>query len=251
MFTLSPGEEKQETIEEETIEDLAPRNYTETLEEIEKDNFMFSIGNNYQVSVQFHIIFPPDLLTEPIFEQRTSRLEKLRRRKKSRSISHIIPEISDKKYRYQTFLQSTITSPPHLRRRKPNQLPSLPPRQGLRTISLPPPEKMETRKKTVNLMKTQVDGCLDLTDEMESEESSSGGSELYQRLEYRNFLLKRKHEMEEEMETLEKRAKVLQDKREDQKDEKLRLLKEQKETEVKIRNLLQNLVNSSTSNLSM
>ena len=103
----------------------------------------------------------------------------------------------------------------------------------------------------MNLMKTQVDGCLDLTDEMESEESSSGGSDLYQRLEYRNFLLKRKHEMEEEMETLQKRAKVLQDKREDQKDEKLILLKEQKETEVKIRNLLQNLVDSSTSNLSM
>ena len=105
----------------------------------------------------------------------------------------------------------------------------------------------------MNMMKTQVDGCLDLTDELESEESSSSGSELYhrQRLEYRNFLLKRKHEMEEEMETLQKRAKVLQDKREDQKDEKLRLLKEQKETEVKIRNLLQNLVDSSTWNQSM
>ena len=110
---------------------------------------------------------------------------------------------------------------------------------------------METRKKTVNLMKTQVDGCLDLTEEMQSEESSSAESQLYQRLEYRNFLLKRKHEMEEEIETLQKRAKVLQERREDQKDEKLRLLKEQKETEVKIRNLLQNLVDSSTSNLSM
>ena len=197
-------------------------------------------------SLQFHSIFHLDLLTEPIFEQRTSRLEKLRKRKKSRSITQI-PEISDKKYRYQTFLQSSITSPPHLRRRKPNQLPSLPPRQGLRTISLPPPEKMETRKKTVNMMKTQVDGCQDLPDEMESEQSSSGESELYQRLEYRNLLLKRKHEMEEEMETLQKRAKVLQDKREDQKDEKLRLLKEQKETEGKIRNLLQNLVDFATS----
>ena len=201
------------------------------------------------ISVQINFFYP-DLLTEPIFEQRTSRLEKLRKRKKSRSITYI-PEISDKKYRYQTFLQSSITSPPHLRRRKPNQLPSLPPRQGLRTISLPPPEKMETRKKTVNMMKTQVDGCQDLTEEMQSEESASAESQLYQRLEYRNFLLKRKHEMEEEMETLQKRAKVLQERREDQKDEKLKLLMEQKETEVKIRNLLQNLVDSSTSNLSM
>ena len=45
MFPLSPGQEKEETIEEETIEDLVQRNYTETVEEIEKDNFMFSIGN--------------------------------------------------------------------------------------------------------------------------------------------------------------------------------------------------------------
>ena len=45
MFTLSPSQEKEETIEEETIEDLVQRNYTETVEEIEKDNFMFSLGN--------------------------------------------------------------------------------------------------------------------------------------------------------------------------------------------------------------
>ena len=51
MFNLSPGEEKGETIEEETIEDLVQRNYTETVEEIEKDNFMFSIGNKRQCGV--------------------------------------------------------------------------------------------------------------------------------------------------------------------------------------------------------
>ena len=44
MLPLSPGEENVETIEEETIEELVQRNYTETLEEIDKDNFMFSIG---------------------------------------------------------------------------------------------------------------------------------------------------------------------------------------------------------------
>ena len=93
-------------------------------------------------------------------------------------------------------------------------------------------------------MKTQVDGCQDLSEE----ESSPEAGQLFQRLEYRNYLLKRKHEMEEEMETLQKRAKVLQDKRENQKDEKLKLLKEQQETEVKIRNLIQNLVDFATSN---
>lgn len=226
-----PSTEKLET-EEEEEEEVRQKDYTETLEVIAKENFMLSI----------------DLLTEPIFEQKSARLEKLRKRKKSRSITQI-PEISDKKYRYQTFLQSSITSPPHLRTRKPNQLPSLPPRQGLRTFSLPPPEKMETRKKTVNLMKSQVDGCQDLTEEDEpSEEMSSSAGQFYQRLEYRNFLLKRKHEMEEEMETLKKRSKVLQDKRENQKDEKYQLLMEQRETEEKIKTLIQNLVDFATSN---
>ena len=45
MLVRSPEEENVETIEEETIEDLVQRNYTETVEEIEKDNFMFSLGN--------------------------------------------------------------------------------------------------------------------------------------------------------------------------------------------------------------
>ena len=58
MLTLSPGEEAVETIEEETIEDLVQRNYTETLEEIDKDNFMYSIGNlSLCRSVQFYNIF--------------------------------------------------------------------------------------------------------------------------------------------------------------------------------------------------
>ena len=48
MLPLSPGEENVETIEEETIEELVQRNYTETLEEIDKDNFMFSIGKESQ-----------------------------------------------------------------------------------------------------------------------------------------------------------------------------------------------------------
>ena len=58
MLPLSPGEENVETIEEETIEELVQRNYTETLEEIDKDNFMFSIGKEslflYFCSVLFY-----------------------------------------------------------------------------------------------------------------------------------------------------------------------------------------------------
>ena len=57
MLILSPGEEAVETIEEETIEDLVQRNYTETLEEIDKDNFMYSIGNMSLCSFfQFYFI---------------------------------------------------------------------------------------------------------------------------------------------------------------------------------------------------
>ena len=231
----------------ETIADIRQHEYTETLDFIAKETFMLSIGTEAHNPNSFIILVCLDLLADIEFQQRSTQLENLRKRKKSRSITHI-PEISDKKYRYQTFLQSSITSPPHLRRRKPNQLPTLPPRQGLRTFSIPPPEKMETRKKPGrNMMKTQVDGCLDLSEEEEPSDERTP-SHYHQRLEYRNFLLKRKHEMEQEMETLQKRSKVLEDKRESQKDEKLKLLKEQKETEVKIKNLLENLVDFATSN---
>lgn len=130
----------------------------------------------------------------------------MRRRKHTLVISYI-PDISDKKYRHQTFLQNTVTSPPHLRRRKPNQLPNLPPRSSPRTI--PPMEKMETRNKTLNLFKTQVDGCDDLIDDDEAPELS-----FQDKLELRNSLLKRKFEMEEEMDELRKRARIIQDKRE-------------------------------------
>lgn len=123
-----------------------------------------------------------------------------------------IPDIADKKYRYQTFLQNTITSPPHLRRRKPNQLPTAPPRSSPRTI--PPLEKMETRNKTLNLFKSQVDGCDDLVDEVDDKDEPLLNNNFVERLEFRNQLLKRKLEMEEEMENLQKKAKILQDKRE-------------------------------------
>merc|ERR1719490_684073 len=42
---------------------------------------------------------------------------RLRRRKMK--LPSYIPEVADKKYRQQTFLQSCLTSPPHLRRRTP------------------------------------------------------------------------------------------------------------------------------------
>ena len=75
---------------------------------------------------------------------------------------------------------------------------------------------METRNKTLNLFKTQVDGCDDdMIDEVEqTEHGHVNNNYLAERIQVRNELLKRKLEMEDEMEHLQKRARFLQDKRE-------------------------------------
>ena len=177
-------------------------------------------------------------------------------------------------YRYQTFLQNTVTSPPHLRTRKQNQLPSLPPRASTRSVAAPV-EKMETRNKSLNLFRSQVDGC---TDQMEAEaegvaveDQGEAVTSLQERLAVRNHLMKRKLEMEDEMMHLQKRACVLQERKEvnlslnynvsiitqiifvylqRQREEKLLLLKEQKETELKIQSLLQYIADLAASSSS-
>ena len=179
-------------------------------------------------------------------------------------------------YRYQTFLQNTVTSPPHLRTRKQNQLPSLPPRASTRSVAAPV-EKMETRNKSLNLFRSQVDGC---TDQLEAEaegvameDQGEAVSSLQERLAVRNHLMKRKLEMEDEMMHLQKRACVLQERKEvnlslnynvsitlitqiifvylqRQREEKLLLLKEQKETELKIQSLLQYIADLAASSSS-
>ena len=116
-------------------------------------------------------------------------------------------------YRYQTFLQNTVTSPPHLRTRKQNQLPSLPPRASTRSVAAPV-EKMETRNKSLNLFRSQVDGCTDQMEAEAVEEQGEAVTSLQERLAVRNHLLKRKLEMEDEMMHLQKRACVLQERKE-------------------------------------
>ena len=161
------------------------------------------------------MIFLLDLLTEPSYNSTLSRIEELRRRKHFLVVTYI-PDISDKKLRYQTFLQNTITSPPRLRNRKTNQLPVLPPRSSTRTI--PAPEKMETRNKTLGLFKSQVDGCddveLDLAEEKDMKEELVPIQNIQERIAFRNQLLKRKLEMEEEMADLQKRARTVEERRE-------------------------------------
>eukprot|EP00092_Neocalanus_flemingeri_P013111 GFUD01014128.1.p1 GENE.GFUD01014128.1~~GFUD01014128.1.p1 ORF type:complete len:196 (-),score=44.09 GFUD01014128.1:138-725(-) len=179
-----------------------------------------------------------DLLTDSQYKMSVSNLEDKKRRKSRLRVTTYIPEIADKKYRYQTFLQNSITSPPHLRRRKPNQLPSIP--RPVKSLSFP--TKMETRNKSPSLSKSQVDGANDISDSDTSdieEDIAPGTDTLEARIELRNSLLKRKREMETEIDQLQKKSKFLQERREMQKDERMLLLKQQSETDSKIRNLHQ------------
>merc|ERR1712012_255079 len=207
--------------EENLVEEFSREGETvDTLENIDKEIFFDRI----------------DLITPPVYDSTVSHIQELRRRKQILVVSYI-PDLSDRKRGYQTFnfLQNTVTSPPHLRQRKPNQLPSLPPRSSPRT--LPPIEKMETRNKTLNLFKTQVDGC---NDDLEDESEV-----VQQKIQLRDSLLKRK--LEDEMIHWEKRARIAEDKRERNKDERMLLLKEQKDTEQKIFSLLQHIADVAAS----
>ena len=153
------------------------------------------------------------MLTEPNYNSTLSRIEELRRRKHFNVVTYI-PDISDKKLRYQTFLQNTVTSPPRLRNRKSNQLPVLPPRASTRNI--PAPEKMETRNKSLGMFRSQVDGTDDFMEDMEEDTlmESVRTKNIEEKIAFRNQLLKRKLEMEDELESLHKRARTVQERRE-------------------------------------
>jgi len=214
-------------LEEEGKEDVKLENKSaepvlcraqETFDLVNKENYMLNI----------------DLLTDVNYQMLLSHLEGKKKMRSLKRVITYIPEVADKKYRYQTFLQNSITSPPHLRRRKPNQLPSNP--KPVKSLS----EKMETRNKSPNLAKSQVDGAADLSEEDDSEEMEEPcqtANKLKERIELRNCLRKRKKEMESQIEGLEKKRKYLQDVREAQKETKQLLMMEQKETRAKIEQL--------------
>jgi len=215
-----PQSSHEEELVDDNLEEVSFLITEDTLATVTKENYMLNI----------------DLLTDTQFKMSITQLEEKRKKKALKRVSTYIPEVADKKYRYQTFLQNSITSPPHLRRRKPNQLPSLP--RPVKSLSFPTVEKMETRSKSPSLAKSQVDGADDISEESGNEES--GTCMVYsiqERIELRNSLLKRKREMETEIETLQKKAKILQEVREVQREEKCLLLKRQMETTSKIRKL--------------
>lgn len=215
-----PSKDQEEELLENVDEELSFLRTEDKLDVISKENYMLNI----------------DLLTDSQHKMSLTQLEGKKKRKALKRVSTYIPEVADKKYRYQTFLQNSITSPPHLRRRKPNQLPSLP--RPVKTLSFPNLEKMETRSKSPSIAKSQVDGANDFSDDSGSEEINTSASDiLAERIEVRNSLLKRKKEMEMEMILLKKKANVLQEVREIQKEERCLLLKRQAETDAKIRKL--------------
>jgi len=213
---ICPLRDHGDKLVDENFEEVSFIRTEASLDIVTKENYMLNI----------------DLLTDDQYKICNTQLEEKKKRKALKRVSTYIPEVADKKYRYQTFLQNSITSPPHLRRRKPNQLPSVP--RPVKSLSFPTVEKMETRSKSPSLSKSQVDGADDLSEDSESEAMLNRFEE---RIELRNSLLKRKKEMEIEMESLQKKAKILQEVQERQKEEKSLLLKKQMETGLKIKKL--------------
>jgi len=211
----SPPETEVDLYEEEVEEEIT-RVQDVSLELLDKEQFMLNI----------------DLLTAEQHQKLHRQQEDRKRRKGQKRVASYIPEVADKKFRYQTFLQSSITSPPHLRRRMPPQVaPSLP--KPVKALSFPLETRMGTRSKSPSIAKSQLDGACDLEDVMEA------GEGINDRLEVRDSLLKRREELNKEMYELNAKQIMLRDIREVQKEKKAILLKEQAETMGKIRQLLQ------------
>merc|ERR1719450_71345 len=169
-----------------------------------------------------------------------------------------IPEIADKKYRQQTFLQSCLTSPPHLRRRTPAPRAPHAPTTKPATLVLPPPPpppplmqetRMGTRSRSPSTATriSQIDGTCDI--DFSEEEGSNNiardekvieiegmrdEKQLVERLQLRDSLRKRRIELLDELSELETRTLELCQTREVQRENRNRMLRQQKETEAKI-----------------
>jgi len=236
---FNPTEGYRGHVEEYDIE-CPPTDETDDLiEEKESEEFTFPrAGNQPNIDEKGSFMLNIDLLTESQYKMSVTSLDNNKRRKARKRVTTYIPEVADKKYRYQTFLQNSITSPPHLRRRKANQLPSIP--RPVKSLSFPTVDKMETRNKSPSLSKSQIDGANDISDsDTDDAEESVAFQSVEERIELRNSLLKRKREMESQMDKLQKKANLLQEKREVQKEDRCLLMKHQNETEEKIRHLHQ------------
>merc|ERR1711974_100281 len=187
---------------------------------------------------------------------------KRRQRRRKMKLPSYIPEVADKKYRQQTFLQSCLTSPPHLRRRTPASRAAIAPIKPAAALVLPPPPpplvqetRMGTRSRSPSIAAriSQMDGTcdIDFTQEESSydilrddklitieEESMKYGNQLAERLQLRDSLRKQRMELLEELSELETRKLELCQTKEVQRENRCRMLRQQEETEAKIRALL-------------
>jgi len=173
-----------------------------------------------------------------------------------------IPEVADKKYRQQTFLQSCLTSPPHLRRRTPAPRAAIAPIKPAALVLPPPPPppmvqetRMGTRSRSPSTATriSQIDGTCDI-DFAEQENSNDifkdekvitiekddmrDGNQLAERLQLRDSLRKRRMELLAEFSKLETKKFELRQTKEVQRENRCRMLRQQEETEAKIRALL-------------
>jgi len=191
------------------------------------------------------------------------RIEEVYKRRRLRrgkmKLPSYIPEVADKKYRQQNFLQSCLTSPPHLRRRTPA------PRAALALIKpavLPPPpppvvqeSRMGTRSRSPSTATriSQMDGTCDIDFPQEEnsnkilkdekvtaieKEGMRDEKQLAERLQLRDSLRKRRIELLEELSEAETRKLELCQTKEVQRENRCRMLRQQEETEAKIRALL-------------
>jgi len=191
------------------------------------------------------------------------RIEEVYKRRRLRrgkmKLPSYIPEVADKKYRQQNFLQSCLTSPPHLRRRTPA------PRAALALIKpavLPPPpppvvqeSRMGTRSRSPSTATriSQMDGTCDIDFPQEEnsnkilrdekvtaieKEGMRDEKQLAERLQLRDSLRKRRIELLEELSEAEMRKLELCQTKEVQRENRCRMLRQQEETEAKIRALL-------------
>lgn len=195
-----------------------------------------------------------ELLTTQELEVLHSQQDSQRRKKSKgqRRVSSYVPDVADKKYRYQTFLQGSTTFSPHLRRRTPASTVSSLPRHSLprhslprvnKTFSFPLETRMGTRSKSPSIARTQLDGVCDLSEE-ENEVSEDNmarlrtGGDITDRLEVRDKLRKRRKELEEEMVALHRKQEWLWEVRQAQRENRELLLRQQRQTEHRIEELL-------------
>jgi len=202
-------------------------------EDIEEDNMEEDLTAREQDSERDAYFAKLQLLTKEKNDRIIEVLKKRRlKQRKKKCLSHI-PEVADRKYRQQNFLQSCLNSPPHLRRRPPapRPAPATKPAAPLDPPPPPPPITLETRMGTRSRSPSiatrigQLDGTCDI--DIQEEDNSNifkvdqtvhgdmrdkleYDQQLRERIQLRDSLRKRREELLTEVSQLQTRKLELQ-----------------------------------------